>query len=414
MKRATAKLIGPFAEMLSMLNVPAKGAVKDDLLEIKHDCGIVVLEGIIRAIGDFTALCKNFNLSEIEEISSPQVCLPGFIDVHTHMCWAGSRARDYSLRTAGVPYLEIAKSGGGIMDTVRKTRQASETELLKNLLQRCTRQLKDGVTTCEVKSGYGLTVQDELKMLRTIDAASKRHAIDLVPTCLAAHMPPPEFKNTPEVYLQLILDEILPVVQKENLARRIDIFIEESAFSLQQAEPFLQVAQERGFSLAVHVDQFSPGGSLLACKLNASSADHLEAGGEREIKALANSNTVAVILPGCSLGLGINFAPARKLLDGGAGLAISTDWNPGSAPMGDLLMQAAVLGAAEKLSSAETFAGITCRAAAALGMHDRGVLAAGMLADFQAFPCHDFREILYHQGKLKADKVWKRGVRIAP
>ena len=164
-----------------------------------------------------------------------------------------------------------------------------------------------------------------------------------------------------------------------------------------------------GFDLVVHADQFTTGGSRIAVETGALSADHLEASTDIEIKQLAASDTVAVVLPGASLGLGIGFAPARKLLDAGASMAIASDWNPGSAPMGDLLTQAAILGAFEKLSTAETFAALTFRAAKALNLNDRGTIEPGKLADMQAFPCADYREILYHQGKLKPAKVWKRG-----
>ncbi|MCA9733229.1 MAG: imidazolonepropionase [Deferribacteres bacterium] len=405
-----SKIIGPFTELLTMRNLPLKGALGDTQLEVIKQGALLIKNEIITEVGPFDALKSEFPQADIEELTAPNVAMPGFIDVHTHMCWAGSRARDYTLRTSGTPYLEIAKAGGGILDTVRQTRVASQETLTELLVQKCMRHLNEGVTTCEVKSGYGLTVADELKMLRAINGANKQHNIDIVPTCLAAHMPPQEFQGHSAEYLELILHELLPQIQKENLASRVDIFIEESAFTEREAEPYLRTAKAMGFSLAIHVDQFTAGSSLLACKLGAVSADHLEASTGREIEALAKSETIAVVLPGCSLGLGLNYAPARKLLDGGAALAIATDWNPGSAPMGDLLMQAAVLGAAEKLSATETFAGITTRAAAALERNDRGELSAGKRADFQVFPCDDYREILYNQGKLKASKIWKCGI----
>ncbi|KAA3660472.1 MAG: imidazolonepropionase [Calditrichaeota bacterium] len=403
------KLIGPFTQLLTMRELPLKGPLADDQLEIHQNAAILTEAGRITAIGDFDELKKRHTAVKVDEISTPSIGLPGFIDVHTHMCSAGSRARDYTMRIGGTSYLDIAKAGGGILDTVRQTRAASEDLLTKLLMQRCTRHLQEGVTTCEVKSGYGLTVADELKMLRSINKANQLHEMDIVPTCLAAHTPPPEFRKNSQAYLQLILEELLPQIQKENLAARVDIFIEESAFSRSEAEPFLKAAKAMGFSLAIHVDQFTAGSSLIACKLGAVSADHLEASTNKEIAALAQSDTAAVVLPGCSLGLGLDYAPARKLLDGGASLVIATDWNPGSAPMGDLLLQAAVMGAAEKLSAAETFAAITSRAAAALELSDRGKLSIGKLADLQAYACNDFREILYNQGKLKATQVWKRG-----
>jgi len=403
------RLIGPFKQIVTMANLPLKGALADESLEIIPDGGLLIANGRIQAVGAFARLRRDVDAKHIEEIATPAVCLPGFIDCHTHICFAGSRARDYAMRVAGKPYLEIAKAGGGILESVRKTRAASQSELEAGLTARCNRHFAEGVTTCEVKSGYALNVEDELKMLRAIAAVDEQHAMDLIPTCLAAHMPPKDFDGSGADYLRMLSEQLLPAVKEANLARRIDIFIEDSAFTVAEARPYLSAAQQMGFALTMHVDQFTAGSSLLAVELAAVSADHLEASGEREIAALAASDVVAVVLPGASLGLGYPFAPARKLLDAGAGVAISTDWNPGSAPMGDLLMQAAVLGAAEKLSLAETMAGMTYRAAAALQLSDRGKLQPGMLADFVAFPTDDYREIFYHQGKLKPEKVWKAG-----
>lgn len=405
------KLIGPFTQMLTMAHMPLKGPLADEALEVIPGAGLLLEDGRILAVDDFDKLRREHPDAVVEEIAAPMVCLPGFVDCHTHICFAGSRACDYAMRVAGKPYLEIARAGGGILESVRKTRGASQSELEAGLHYRCTRHLGEGVTTCEVKSGYALDVENELKMLRAIEAVNQKHAIDLVATCLAAHMPPKDFSGSPSEYLQHIADNLLPEVRKRNLAGRVDIFIEDSAFTTEQARPYLSAARQMGFSLTLHVDQFTAGGSLLAVECGAVSADHLEASTEREIATLAHSDVIAVVLPGASLGLGYGFAPARKLLDAGASVSIATDWNPGSAPMGDLLMQAAVLGAAEKLTTAETFAGMTFRAAAALEFADRGSLADGKLADFIAFPCSDFREILYHQGKLKPGQVWKNGIR---
>jgi len=405
-------LIGPFKQLVPMTDLPKKGAIPDEQLNVLPNAGVVIKEGVIEAIGDFADLrtVAEEGGYHIEEQHEPTVALPGFIDCHTHICWAGSRARDYAMRVSGKSYLDIANAGGGILDSVGKTRAASRDQLVNNIIARAKRHFEDGITTCEVKSGYGLDVENELKMLRAIREADSHLAVDLVSTCLAAHMPPAEYRERPEAYLKMILDDLLPTLQTEKLTNRIDIFVEESAFNIEQARAYLLVAQKMGFSVIMHVDQFTAGGSLLACELNAISADHLEASGEKEIAALANSNVIAVALPGASLGLGCDFTPARKLLDAGASVAIATDWNPGSAPMGDLLMQAAVLGAHEKLSMAETFAGITTRAADALELQDRGSIAAGLVADIVAFPTDDFRDILYHQGRMKPSRVWKRGI----
>jgi imidazolonepropionase len=401
------KLIGPFSQILTLGGVSLKGALADSDLQIVERGGVLTLENKILAVADFEKLRKDYPEAEVEYIDGDMVLLPGFIDCHTHLCFAGNRARDYALRTAGKSYLEIAESGGGIWDSVLQTRAAGIAELARSTASRANRHLGEGVTTIEVKSGYGLSVAQELKQLQAIREAQHYTAARLVPTCLAAHIKPRDFEGDTRIYLAHLLHDLLPEVRRQGLSERVDIFIEPSAFPVEHAGPFLKGAQKMGFGLTVHADQFTTGGSELALSQGALSADHLEACAEAEVKAFGLSHTVAVVLPGASLGLGMNYAPARKLLDGGACLAIASDWNPGSAPMGDLLMQAAVMGAAEKLSTAEIFAALTFRAAKALDLEDRGVLSRGMLADMQAYPCADYREILYHQGKLKPAVVWK-------
>jgi imidazolonepropionase len=396
------KLTGPFTQILPLTGLPLKGPLKDDQLQVITKGGILVENGLIIAVGDFKKLHKENSSAKIEEIKGDHVLLPGFIDCHTHICFAGNRAKDYAMRIQGKSYLEIAKAGGGIWDTVTQTRAADGGLLMELLLQRVERHLSEGVTTIEVKSGYGLSVEEELKQLRAIKAAQSKTKANLVATCLAAHMVPMDFNGNQSEYLKYILNDLLLIIKKENLASRVDIFIEESAFSIDNALNYLSKAKQMGFDITVHADQFTTGGSAVAVKTGAVSADHLEASGDEEIKLLASSNTVAVVLPGASLGLGMPYAPARKLLDAGACLAIASDWNPGSAPMGDLLMQAAVMSAAEKLSTAEVLAGLTFRAARALKLTDRGTFAPSMRADMQAYPCGDYREILYNQGKLRS------------
>ena len=403
------KLIGPFSEILTLSGLALNGAINDDQLEVIPGGGVIVEHGKIVATGDFEGLRLANPELPLEKIEGEQVLLPGFIDCHTHICFAGSRAKDYSLRIQGKTYLEIAKSGGGIWDSVTQTRAAELPKLVELLKQRVQRHLTDGVTTIEIKSGYGLDVSNELKMLRAIKEVSLVTVADLIPTCLAAHLLPKDFKGSQVEYLDHVLTDLLPLVKAEDLAARVDIFIEESAFDRAASVPYLLNAKALGFEITVHADQFTTNGLEVAIEVGAVSADHLEASTEREAALLKGTDTVAVVLPGASLGLGMQYAPARKLLDAGACLAIASDWNPGSAPMGDLLMQAAVMSAAEKLSTAEVFAGLTFRAAKALGLKDRGFLTEGMLADMQAYPCSDYREILYHQGKIKPGMVWKNG-----
>lgn len=393
-------LTGPFSQILTLAHLPNCGPIADDALEIIKDGGLVHAQGKIIATGNFLELKNQYPDITVEEILTDAVALPGFIDCHTHICFAGSRARDYALRVAGKSYLDIAKAGGGILDTVNKTRDATHDDLAALLLKRTQKLFQSGITTCEVKSGYGLSVAEELKLLQAIKTAQKNSRVDLVPTCLAAHTRPPEFTDNMS-YLKDVVQNLLPQVKAQNLARRVDVFVEESAFTAEEAIWYLTAAKKMGFELTVHADQFSTSGTSVAAQVGALSADHLEASGDKELKLLKAANVVAVALPGASLGLGIPFAPARKILDTGLTLAIASDWNPGSAPMGNLLTQAALLGASQKLTLAETFAGITVRAALALGLRDRGQLTNGMRADFVVFPTGDYREILYQQGEMR-------------
>ena len=402
-------LIGPITQLLTLDGLPLKGALKDEQLELIEEAGILIEGDKILQTGAWSQLKLEFPKATLIPLEGETVAIPGFVDCHTHLCFGGSRARDFAMRNAGKSYLEIAAAGGGIWDTVTQTRILNLEELALITLKNANRLTTEGVTTIEVKSGYGLSIEDELKMLRAIQNANQLTPADLISTCLAAHMKPRDFDGSNTDYLKLIASDLFPAIKEENLTRRIDAFVEKSAFSVKEISPYFQKAKELGFDLTVHADQFTTGGSAIAVHFGAKSADHLEASTANEIRLLANSDTIAVALPGASIGLGCGFAPARKILDQGGALAIASDWNPGSAPMGDLLAQASILATFEKLSTAEVFAGITFRAAAALGMEDRGKIKTAMLADFLLFPTSDYREILYHQGKLKPVQVWKKG-----
>lgn len=406
------KIVGPFTQLLTLDKMPLRGSLKDEQLEIISH-GALVLEGnnIIQS-GNFEELKSQYPHAEIEEIKTPSVALPAFIDAHTHICFGGNRANDFAMRNAGKTYLEIAAAGGGIWSSVQHTRTASEEELLNSILERIDFLIAQGTTTIEVKSGYGLDKNSELKMLRVIQKAQEKTAATIIPTCLSAHTLPKDFNGDSKAYLQYIIDEILPVVKAENLAQRVDIFIEKSAFGTEESKVFLLKAKALGFSITVHADQFTPGSSRIAVEVGASSADHLEATSEEDITFLAASDTVAVALPGASLGLGEPFTPARKLLNAGAILAIATDWNPGSAPMGNLICQASILATYQKLSSAEVLAGITYRAAHALELSDRGILAKGKKADFVIYPTDNFQNILYRQGTLLPSEVYISGKKV--
>ncbi len=388
-----------------MVNLPERGAISDNSLEIIDDGGVVIDDGKIIEVGDFLSLSKN-NL-DVREITYPCVLLPGFIDSHTHVCHYGNRSDEYAKRNSGISYQQILEEGGGIHNTMNSTSNSTDEQLTDDTLNRLKRHFQEGVLTCEVKSGYAPNLEDEVRMLRIINEIDNSNDIDLIPTCLAAHVTPKKYESSKK-YLDSIVNDLLPIIKEENLSNRVDIFIEEKAFSITEASNFLEKIKN-DFYITAHANQFTSGGLKVGVDNGAISVDHLEVITDQEIDYLSKSDTTGVVLPGCSLGLGIPFAPARKLLDYNCKVSIASDWNPGSAPMGDLLMQASLLGSIEKLSNAEVLAGITCRAANALSLEDRGSLENGKIADVIGFKTNDFRDILYNQGKLKPSFICKRG-----
>lgn len=411
-KTTKMKLIGPFRQIITLANLPLKGAIHENQVEVLEDGGIIINDETIVEIGNFETLSHQHPTIEIEQIETQQILLPGFVDSHTHVCFGGNRAKDFAMRLDGKTYLEIAESGGGIWSTVTETRKKTVDELKDITLKHIAQLAKQGITTAEVKSGYALSAEGEIKMLEAINMANQEIEIDLVPTFLGAHMKPKDFEGSNKEYLELLVKEVFPKLKTDDLANRIDIFVEQSAFSVEEGDYFLNEAKNQGFEITIHADQFTAGGSYLATKYNALSADHLEFSGEEEVKNLANSDVVATVLPGASIGLGMQYAPARKLLDAGCCVSIASDWNPGSAPMGNLLTQASILATFEKLSMAEVLAAITFRAAKALNLADRGTIEKGKKADFISFSTFDYRNIIYYQGQLQPTYVWKNGALI--
>ena len=403
--------IGPIHQLVTLASAAHAGAIKDAHLETITQAGLLVHHQKVIFAGKYHEVKKQaIELSaHIHELNQPFTCIPGFVDAHTHICFAGTRYLDYAMRNQGTSYLEIAEAGGGIWSTVTQSRAASVDELAALTLKRVQKHLQEGVTTIEVKSGYGLSVEQELKMLRAICLANSKTQATLIPTCLAAHTLPCDFEGSAAAYLHMLQEELFPKLLSEKLTNRVDAFVEKGAFSQTQIIPYFNAAKKANFAITVHADQFSSGGSTVAVNCGALSADHLEASTDDDLALLAKSKVTPVVLPGASIGLGCNFAPARKILDLGMPLAIASDWNPGSAPMGDLLTQAAIIGTFEKLSNAELLAALTYRAAFALGLNDRGKLAPGKLADLILFPVKDFREIFYYQGQLKPSYVFKNG-----
>ncbi|GAB4227305.1 MAG: imidazolonepropionase [Chlamydiales bacterium] len=399
-------LIGPINAVVTLRNLPLNGPIENHAIEIIPEGGILIEGHLIKEVDTFDSLKSK--AKTIASVERPCVALPGAIDCHTHICWAGNRSDEYIDKLSGMDYETIAKKGGGIRKTVSSVREAPRELLLQILLSHIDRLIANGITTCEVKSGYGLSVEDELKMLQVIQRAASLKPIDLVSTCLAAHIKPDDWKS-PEDYLNHIAKQLLPLIKKNGLSYRIDAFVDRNGFEPAHAHPYLQAAKEMGFSITLHAEQFSSGGCALAAELGAVSADHLEVATAADAQTLAKHQVSAVVLPGASLGLGIPFAPARMLLDNGCSVAIASDWNPGSAPMGDLWIQACLLSAYEKLSAAELFAGVTFRAAHALGMSDRGRIVKNQRADLVFFPTEHYQDVLYFQGTLKPSSTWFEG-----
>jgi imidazolonepropionase len=336
---------------------------------------------------------------------------PGFVDPHTHLVFAGERASEFDLRCQGATYLEIAQAGGGIVSTVRATRAASEEELLRLALPRLQRLLEYGVTTAEVKSGYGLDLESELKMLRVVRQLAPLTPVELVPTLLCAHAVPEEFKGRREAYLERCIQEILPAVAQEGLARFCDIFVEQSAFTPDEARRLLRAAQALGLRPRLHGDQLtSGGGAELAAELGAATVDHLEHVSEAGIRALAEANVTAVLVPTSTLFLRMRpYAPGRKLRDAGVNVALGTNVNPGSAMSENLPLALGLACLENGLTAAEAYWAATRGAALALELPSHGRLAVGDKADLVIYSCSNHQHLPYHLGVNHARLVLKGG-----
>lgn len=339
-----------------------------------------------------------------------RVVTPGWIDCHTHLVFAGERARDYRRRAEGSSYREIAQEGGGILSTVRATRAASEDALLASAAERLKGFLARGVTTVEAKSGYGLTVEDELKLLRVQRRLAGLSPVEVESTFLGAHSFPPEHRENPESYVDLVVNEMLPRVQEEKLARFCDVWVESGFFTPAQARRILRDAAARGMKAKLHVDQLSAGGGAeLAAELGAVSADHLEKSSDAGLAALAKSGTVAVLCPGASLFLGDELPHARRFLDAGVKVALSTDFNPGTCPTDDLALMGTLGMSRMGMTSEEALTAVTVNAAAAIARPDLGVLAPGCQADLVIWDAPSLEHLFWHFGAGHAATVIKKG-----
>ena len=340
---------------------------------------------------------------------------PGLVDPHTHLVHAGERADEFHLRNRGASYATIAAAGGGILSTVRSTRAATEEELVELALPRLSRMLSQGVTCCEVKSGYGLGLEDELKILRVVKTLQRLQPLRLVPTFLGAHSIPLEYRGRRKDYLDLVVGEMIPAVVEQGLACACDVFCEQGVFDLEESRRVLQAAKEAGLDLHMHAEQFEAfGGALLAAELGALSADHLEAVEIEGARALAKARVVAVGLPGCNLFLDQQARmPARMLIDAGVRVALATDFNPGTCNTLSLPLIMTLGCARLKLSPAECMAAVTCEAARALGLQEEiGSLQPGLRADLAAFPVPSHHHLPYCFGTTEASWVVVRGQQV--
>ncbi len=418
MQLATLKTLAVLhASQLVTLAGPKRPRVGGELSEISiiEDGGMLVRDGMVAATGTSDEVAKQLP-NDVEVIDAGgRVVLPGFVDAHAHPVFGGNRVDEFEMRARGATYEEIAASGGGIRSTVRRTRAASEAELLAQAQKRANWFLRCGTTTMEAKSGYGLSLEEELKILRVIRQLNDTTPIEFVPTFLGAHAIPEEFRSAPEQYVALVIHEMLPAVAEEQLAESCDIFCERGYFDLADSENILRAAQEHGLRLRMHVDQLTnSGGAFLAARLGAATADHLEQSNVVEIAALAEAGVQPVLLPGSVYSLGLTRYPkARAMIDAGLAVVLATDFNPGSSPTPSIPMVLSLAATQMKMSPAEGVTATTINAAYSLGRGDRiGSLEVGKSANFAIFDCADYREIAYWFGLPQIDSVYVKGKRV--
>lgn len=410
-------LIHSASQLLTLAGGPQYGRRLGELGIISN--GAVLVRGeTILAVGETSELGAAYP-GEPDLDAAGCVVMPGFVDPHTHLVWAGDRAAEFELRLQGKSYLEILAAGGGILSTVKATRSASRDELLSQTRPRLQAHFRSGVTTAEAKTGYGLETASELRMLEAILALDAEGPMELAPTFLGAHAIPPEYKNDPEGYAALVCSEMLPQLKAwwaVHTAGRplpfVDVFCETGAFSLAQSRRILATAQHLGFPLKIHADEFDNlGGASLAAGLSAVSADHLVKTSAADISALAHSRTVAVALPCTPFGLADpHHTPAQAILDAGGLLAVASDINPGTAWCESMQFVLALACRSLHLTPAQAIAAATINAAAAINRADRiGSIEAGKQADLLVLSVSDYRHLGYRFGGNLVDKIVKKG-----
>lgn len=410
--------IGQLATCASS-NQPKRRSDLKDIGMLTH-AAIVVADGKIVAVGDSAEILATYQSSHTLNANGNAVT-PAFVDCHTHVVYGGDRVHEFEMRIEGASYMEIMAAGGGIVSTMRHTRAASLRELVADARQRLDTMLALGSTTVEVKTGYGLDLATELKMLHAIEALDKTHPCQLVPTFLGAHTLPPAFKDNASGYVDLVVNEMIPAVSKwyvqshfaaQDVPLFIDVFCEDHAFDVAQTRRILETGIAAGMRAKIHVDQFnSLGGLAMALDVGVTSADHLEVTTGNDIKQLANSDTLAVVMPAVNFNLGLkNFADGRALADADAAVALATDMNPGSAPCFSMPLTMAIACRYLRLSPAEALNASTINAAHALGMGAvTGSVEVGKSADFLLLATPDYRNLTYLLGSNLIQTVVKSG-----
>ncbi|MCA1032596.1 imidazolonepropionase [Bacillus timonensis] len=389
-------------------NGPVKGKAMSTLT-VYENMAIAIKDGVIAWIGSNE---EASSLSAINTMDAKgKLVSPGLVEPHTHLVFGGSREHEMALKQQGVPYLEILKRGGGILSTVGATKQASEDELKEKAMFHLNRLMSYGITTVEAKSGYGLDAETELKQLRVAKSVNQIHPIEVVSTFLGAHAIPAEYKGKSDEFLEEMLS-LLDTIQEEELAEFVDIFCETGVFSVEQSRQFLQKAKAKGFDVKIHADEIDPlGGTELAAELGAVSGDHLVGASDDGIRKLAESNTIAVLLPGTSFYLNKGkFARAREMIEKGVAVAISTDFNPGSSPTENLQFIMSLAALQLKMTPEEIWYAVTTNAAHAINRgHSAGKIVEGLKADVVIWDAPNYAYIPYHYGVNHVNTVIKAG-----
>src|SRR5438552_2985862 len=389
---------------------PRAGAAMHEL-GIIRDGGMLIRDGKIDSVGPSDEMEKKSSGAEIVDAGG-RVVLPGFVDAHTHLVFAGNRLDDFERRARGESYEQISKAAGGIWSTVEKTRAASEHDLLVEAKKRADWFLRCGTTTIEAKSGYGLTLEDELTILRVMRSLNKQSSLEIVPTFLGAHAVP-RGMDTDE-YIGLMIDQMLPHIAREKLAAFCDVFCERGYFDVEQSRRILTAARKLGLKLRIHADQLSNfGGAKLAAELEAATADHLEKTDRDGIAAMKSAGVQPILLPGSVFALGSSDYPrAREMIQAGLAVVVATDFNPGSSPTPSIPMILSLACTQMKMSPAEAITASTINAAYSLNRGDIGSLEAGKAANVAVFDCGDYRELAYWFGLPQTHTIYVRCKRV--